>query len=75
MRFSKEQTRRRVLYLRGDIDVFVNRKSPIKDVHVAVHDEYRNRRGVSLGVGPCDGLAGVLNPIRMTLSQTLKCSW
>ena len=28
-----------VQYLRRDVDVFINGKSPVEDVHIAVHDE------------------------------------
>jgi len=52
------------VYLQGNIDIFVDGKSAIKDGRVVVHDDNRNRRSVTLVVGPGDGLAGVLNPIR-----------
>jgi len=49
--------------LRGDVDIFVNRKSPIEDVHIAVHDKDRNGGRVTRVVAPGDGIAGVLDPI------------
>jgi hypothetical protein len=59
-------------YLRGDIDVFVNGKSPVEDIHIAVHNEDWNWSRIAFSVGPGDGLAGVLNPVQINHIQALE---
>ena len=52
-----------IRYLQGDVNVFLNGERAIEDSRVVVHNYDRNWGRVTLGVGPGNGLAGVLNPV------------
>jgi len=52
-----------IRYLQGDVNVFLNGERAVEDSRVVVHNYDRNWGRVTLGVGPGNGLAGVLNPV------------
>lgn len=64
-----KKLRTRPGYLQGDVNVFVNRESAVEDVRVFVHNNDGDRGGVTLGIGPRYGLAGVLNPAQACQTQ------
>ena len=54
---------RNIRYLQGDVNVFLNGERAVEDSRVVIHNYDRNWGRVTLGVGPGNGLAGVLNPV------------